>query len=229
VGGLSISPRNAQFVGTLGCFLRRVRADGEDIFALSNNHVLADVDRLPRGTEIVQPGPEEQVVTPAADIFATLSGAARIRFPESGEEPAVNRFDAAIARVPELSKIRLGRMFGGLRYDPSRILPPRPGMRVVKAGPTTGITRGLVTATRVDGVLVNYGTQQSPRIATFENCVEIVTPGGGEPFSLPGDSGSVILEETTGHPVALLFAGDGFTTTACDFGALCRRLRALPA
>jgi hypothetical protein len=50
VGGLSISPIDVQFVGTLGCFLRRRRVDGEDIFALSNNHVLADTDRLPRGT-----------------------------------------------------------------------------------------------------------------------------------------------------------------------------------
>jgi hypothetical protein len=89
------------------------------------------------------------------------------------------------------------------------------------------VTRGIVTATEVDGVLVNYGSLQAPRIARFDNCVEIVAPGEG-PFSLPGDSGSVILEESTGHPVALLFAGDGVTTTACDFGALCRRLRAVP-
>ncbi len=77
-------------------------------------------------------------------------------------------------------------------------------------------------------MLVNYGTQTSPRIATFENCIEIVGTGGGGPFSLPGDSGSVILEQSIGHPVALLFAGDGVTTTACDLGALCRRLRAFP-
>lgn len=66
-----------------------------------------------------------------------------------------------------------------------------------------------------------------PRIAVFENTVEVATPSG-DPFSLPGDSGSVILEELTGHPVALLFAGDGRTTTACELGPLCRRLRAWP-
>jgi hypothetical protein len=56
VGGISISPINEFFVGTLGCFLRRVVAGSEQIFALSNNHVMADVNRLPIGTPIVQPG-----------------------------------------------------------------------------------------------------------------------------------------------------------------------------
>src|SRR5712691_6262067 len=42
-GGVSISPLDARFVGTLGCFVRGVSAGAEQFFALSNNHVLADV------------------------------------------------------------------------------------------------------------------------------------------------------------------------------------------
>lgn len=33
---------------------------------------------------------------------------------------------------------------------------------------------GIVVATSVDGTLVNYGTPQQPRIASFEDTVEIV-------------------------------------------------------
>ena len=51
VGGLQISPLGANFVGTLGCLVTR----GSQLFALSNNHVLADTNRLPIGTQIVQP------------------------------------------------------------------------------------------------------------------------------------------------------------------------------
>lgn len=228
IGGLSISPVDVRYVGTLGCFLRRPRANGEDIYALSNNHVLADVNALERGTRIVQPGPELNPLTPTSNVFATLSGFIPIQFPTTPDAPVVNRFDAAIALVTDKSLIETGKIFGIEKYDPSEVVPAVPGMRVIKAGRTTGVTRGRVSATDVDGVQVNYGTQQAPRLAVFDDTIEIVSIQDGKPFSLPGDSGSVILEEDTGHPVALLFAGDGVHTTACDLGRLCRRLRAWP-
>ena len=100
-------------------------------------------------------------------------------------------------------------------------------MRVMKMGRTTGFTRGIITATNIQGTQVNYGTPQFPRIAVFQDTIRIIGDEN-KPFSLPGDSGSVILEEATGHPIALLFAGDGVRTTACDLGALCQQLRAWP-
>jgi hypothetical protein len=228
VGGISTSPINANFVGTLGCFLRRRRLGTEQIFALSNNHVFADVNSLPIGTAIVQPGPEApSFSTPPANVYARLSSFIPIQFPTSDSDPVANRFDAAIAIVTDDALIQRGAMFGGILYNPSRVATLVPGMRVTKCGRTTGVTRGIVTAIDVDGVLINYGTNQNPRLAVFNDTVEIVSTAGGA-FSMPGDSGSVILEESTGHPVALLFAGDGVNTTACALGPLCRRLRAMP-
>jgi hypothetical protein len=213
VGGLSISPLNASYVGTLGCFLRRRRVDTEVIFALSNNHVLADVDHFPRGTSIVQPGPEiPPYVTVETDVFASLHSTIPIVFP-AGTPVVVNRFDAAIATVTDLGNVRRGSMFGIPNYNPRRILSPYPGMRVIKAGRTTGVTKGVVTAIRVDGIQVNYGTQNAPRLAVFDDTLEI-EGDDGKPFS--------------GCPTALLFAGDGVHTTACEMGPLCRRLRAWP-
>jgi hypothetical protein len=100
-------------------------------------------------------------------------------------------------------------------------------MAVNKAGRTTGITSGTIRAIRVRGVQVNYGTRQNPIIATFDNAITI-TGAGGSSFSNPGDSGSVILENHTGQPVALLFAGDGVTTSACDIAAACARFNVRP-
>lgn len=224
VGGLSIAPLNEFFVGTLGCFLRRVTAGAEQFFALSNNHVMADTNRLPIGTSIVQPGPEVAPTNPG-DIFAALSAFVPIQFPASRLTPVVNRFDAAIAVVSDLSLIHRGQMFGIGNYTP-QLAAPVPGMRVIKSGRTTGVTTGVVMATGVNSVQVNYGTPTSPRIATFNDTIEIVGDSG--PFSAPGDSGSVILERSSGRPVALLFAGDGRTTTACDLGGVCRQFQALP-
>ncbi|MGI8550901.1 MAG: hypothetical protein ACR2PL_08965 [Dehalococcoidia bacterium] len=228
-GGVSISPLGAEFVGTLGCFLRRRRVDTEEIFALSNNHVLADVDRLPPGTPIVQPGPEAPPYSTHVETnFATLQIVLPIRFPTAKDNSPINRFDAAVATITDTRLIQTGAMFGAVRYDPVRVDTAVPGMRVVKVGRTTGITRGQVTAVGVDGIEVNYGTPSAPRIAVYDGAIVIAAVDADHPFSLPGDSGSVILEENMGHPLALLFAGDGFHTTACDLGPLCRKLSAWP-
>jgi hypothetical protein len=233
VGGISISPLNADFVGTLGCFLRRKTATTDQIFVLSNNHVLADVNQLAMGTRIVQPGPEvPPFVTNQADVFASLSTFIPIHFPNGPNDPVLNRFDAAIAIVTGEAQITPGAILGlpaagAPGFDPSLLRAPEPNMRVMKVGRTTGFTRGIITATNVQGTQINYGSVQMPRITVFRETIEIVGDGG-QPFSLPGDSGSVILEEATGHPVALLFAGDGKTTTACDLGTLCQQLNAFP-
>jgi hypothetical protein len=225
VGGVSIAPLNELFVGTLGCFLRRLTGGTEQLFGLSNNHVMADTNRLPIGTPIVQPGPE--VVPPSpGDVFGALSAFTPIQFPTTGLPPVVNRFDAAIAVVTDRDLIQPGTMFGINNYSP-QLASPVPGMEVIKSGRTTGVTTGIVTATRVNGVQVNYGTRTAPRIATFNDTIEIVGDAG-VPFSAPGDSGSVILERATGRPVALLFAGDGRTTTACDLGGVCQQFQAFP-
>ncbi len=225
IGGISIAPINEAFVGTLGCFLRGSASGTEQIFALSNNHVLADTNRLPIGTAIVQPGPEVGPTRPG-DVFAALSSFVPIDFPASRADPVRNRVDAAIAIVSDRSLIAPGQMFGIANYTP-QLLAPVPQMRVIKSGRTTGVTRGTIIATRVRGVQVDYGSPGASRVATFDDAITILGDGG-KTFSMPGDSGSVILEESSGRPVALLFAGDGRTTTACDLGAVCQRFGAFP-
>jgi hypothetical protein len=217
IGGLQISPLGANFVGTLGCLVRR----GTQVFVLSNNHVVADTNRLPIGKEIVQ-----TFGMAPADVFARLADFETIRFPQPGGATPRNRMDAAIAAVTAPNLVRIGTMFGIPNYTP-QLLAPRPAMAVTKSGRTTGVTSGRITAIRVNGVTVNYGTVQNPVIGTFDNCVQISAPAGVS-FSRPGDSGSAILDEATGRPVALLFAGNGTSTTACDLTAVCTRFNVVP-
>jgi hypothetical protein len=225
-GGVSISPLNARFVGTLGCFVKGISAGAEQIFALSNNHVLADVNSLPVGTVIVQPGPET-VPTDPEDAFAVLSNFLPVRFPTTRFERVINLFDAAIARVTDVGLISQSKILGIDNYSPN-LDAPVPGTRVKKSGRTTGVTTGVITGVNVNPIQVNYGTQANPRIAIFDDTIQLQGEGG-EPFSLPGDSGSVIVSESTGRPLALLFAGDGRSTTACDLGGVCRQFQVVPA
>jgi hypothetical protein len=219
-GGVEIGPLGGNFVGTLGCFVRRGPGTSGPLFILSNNHVLADVNRFPLGTQFTQPFSANP-----ADVVARLTEFEPIRFPAPGSQPR-NVIDAAIASVTDSRQVVLGRMLNIPNYTP-QLLAPRPGMAVIKAGRTTGVTRGMIRAIRVRGVLVNYGTRQNPIIATFDNAITI-TGAGGAPFSNPGDSGSVILDQSSGRPVALLFAGDSTTTTACDVAAACSRFNVRP-
>jgi hypothetical protein len=159
----------------------------------------------------------------ADDVFATLSEFIPIRFPTDAFNREVNRFDAAIARITDPRLIRQRSMLGIRNYDP-QVVVPQPGMTVTKSGRTTGVTSGRVTAIAVNGVQVNYGTETNPILATFNDTIEIVGDGG-QPFSMPGDSGSVILEKSSGRPLALLFAGDGHTTTACSLAGVCRHFQ----
>jgi hypothetical protein len=219
-GGVEIGPLGGSYVGTLGCFVRRGASDEGPIFALSNNHVLADVNRFAPGTRFTQPFSAN-----SADVVAALSDFEPILFPAPGSQPR-NVMDAAIAAVTDTGQIQLGRILNIARYTPT-LRAPRPGMTVTKSGRTTGVTTGVITAIRIRGVTVNYGTQQNPLVATFDNAISIVG-NGGVVFSSPGDSGSVILEKTSGRPVALLFAGLGNTTTACDINPVCARFGVRP-
>ena len=222
IGGLQIQPRGSGFVGTLGCFVKSAVPGSRDVFVLSNNHVLVETNALPLGTEIVQSASNN-----SADVFATLSAFEQIQLPTpTNPAPARNRIDAAIAKVTSSSLVRLNTIFGIANYTPT-LKAPVPGMKVTKSGRTTAVTKGSIDAIRVNGVRVNYGTVTSPIIGVFDGTVQI----SGEPgklFSNAGDSGSAILEQSTGQPVALLFAGLGASTTACDMTAVCTRFNVVP-
>ena len=227
-GGVSISPLGVDYAGTLGCYLLGENAGRPAVFLLSNNHVLADMDRLPVGTPIVQPGPEKpSCQTSSEDVLAELHSMIPLRFPVSYGDTQKNLFDAALALVTQPARIAKSRMAGGISYDPSKVVTPKPGMRVVKVGRATGPTRGIITGTQAKPVKIDYGTPEAPRLAVFDRTVTIVGDAG-QPFSLPGDSGAVILEERTGHPLALLMAGDGISSTACELGPLCEQWHAWP-
>lgn len=180
--------------GTIGCLVER----DNEIFILSNNHVLADENRASIGDSIVQPGPIDGGVSPRDDV-AELTEYRPLDF------AGTNFVDAAIAELDDPDLVTPDIAVIG--YPAPTSVPAFVGQQVCKHGRTTGFTTGIVVDESFDG-FVTY-TQGR---AWFEN--QVVVQNRSKPFSLGGDSGSLIVNEDFLEPVALLFAGDGAMTLA---------------
>lgn len=181
--------------GTLGAIV----SARSSFFLLSNNHVLGDEDRAKKGDAVLQPGRADGGRVPA-DVVARFERAVRLR--KNG-----NLVDAALARVEPGVLFDAARVRGLGALAAARTEPLRPGDRVAKLGRTTGLTRGVVSAIEVDGVIVGYDRGE----LRFDDQLEI-SPAGRTPFSRGGDSGSLIVDEGR-RPAALLFAGNDADTT----------------
>jgi hypothetical protein len=200
--------------GTIGA--RVVNSVGQ-VFALSNNHVLAASNDGNVGDPIYQPGPFDGGT--GADQIATLAAYRVIDF-----TGANNVMDAAIAvsdatvlgnatPTDDGYGLPAARVFGdanadGLFDDKTQLL----GVNVMKYGRTTRLTRGSITGINatVDicyEVLVIFCV----KAARFTDQIVVGQSG----FSDGGDSGSLIVADNADrNPVALLFAGSATETIA---------------
>jgi hypothetical protein len=177
------------FSGTLGSMVQ----DSSSIqYILSNNHVLADINKARVGQQIVQPGLFDTACHKVpSDAVATFSRTVKIKFGS-----AKNTIDAAIAAIdpndvsPEILNI------GPIA---NTVVTPTPGLAVQKMGSASCLTTGTIAAVAVNGT-VNYGAGKN---AKFVNQIQI----DGN-FGAPGDSGSLIVtQDTCPQAVGLLFAG----------------------
>jgi hypothetical protein len=193
--------------GTLGSL---VTAGGVQ-YVLSNNHVLARVDQASAGEDISQPGLVDSGCQPAT-IVADFTNAVQLG----------NNVDCAIAAI------RAGQMdstgfIEGIGTISSVVKTPAVGLAVEKSGRTTGTTTGTIasvnTSVKVQYQL-NCGSGKKFTL-TYTNQVLI----NSTTFSAGGDSGSLIVTNSSCHqPVALLFAGSSSTTIANPIGEVLSKL-----
>ena len=183
--------------GTLGCFVTK---DGSQDFVLSNNHVLANENNASKGDDIIQPGDADGGVAPSARVgelhdFVKLS------------KTAVNFTDCAISTIDEDTEYFFNHLETLGEIKGVRTAPLDEGDIVFKVGRTTGVTKGKVTAIEVDQLKIGFDLGD----LKFDNQIEI-GPIGSEPFSLGGDSGSLVLDSDL-NAVGLLFAGNDVDAT----------------
>lgn len=208
--------------GTLGCLVHR----GDEVFILSNNHVLADCNAATPGDAILQPGPldggtaadriatlerftpmvmagEESTCAFANTVARSLNTLARLfgstaRMQVVSERSATNLIDAAIARPDEASLVSAEVLGIGAIAGSARA---ELGCAVRKSGRTTGLTTGEIEQVDVT-VDVGYG---AGRVARFADQLMAGRMSQG------GDSGSAVLD-LDNNIVGLLFAGSETTT-----------------
>lgn len=185
------------FSGTLGSLVE----DGSGEYILSNNHVLANVNKAKPGQLIVQPGlVDVGCLKSPGNAVATFSRKVKIKF--GGPK---NTVDAAIAAVTpgDVSADILN--IGDIA---SSLASPILGSAVQKMGRTTCLTTGKIAALDAN-VKVNYSDNpKKPKVAKFIDQILVTGNTDTAIFSQAGDSGSLIV--TLGvcpQAVGLLFAG----------------------
>jgi hypothetical protein len=198
--GSCIGQERTGDTGTLGCL---VLDDTNQLCILSNTHVMAasgagrsiEKDGKDKADKIVAPGAATKFPDPFQVGFLS-------RFQPLAFDGTENTVDAALATTAyTVAKPDLHASFS---INPQMQNDPVIGMVVYKEGARTGSTYGIIVG--VYGALdIGYKPDGVSKTARFVR--QLVIAGIGEPFSLPGDSGSLVLERATNRPVGLLFAG----------------------
>ena len=204
-GGVSVGSTEVT-AGTLTCRVYDA-ATGRKML-LSCRHVLWG----PAGTRVLQPGRADGGRDPD-DAVGRVARYARIRPP-----PAVNPVDAALAEP--LSDDLVSDEILDLGPVPAKCAEPREGMRVVKSGRTTGVTRATVLD--ASATVKVYGV---PRMEYALFGPVALT----DAFLQPGDSGSPVLDEETGALVGIGFAGSDTHSLFCRASLALSALGASPS
>ena len=132
--------------------LRRTRQDVTPIFILSNNHVLADENRLPLGSPIYQPALMDGGKL-AQDQIAELARFIKLKVNR------YNKIDAAIAEPLTRNLLDGDVLHIGA---PGGTATAEIDIMVYKFGRTTSYTAGRITSVDTD-VIVEYETADFPR------------------------------------------------------------------
>ena len=203
--GFRIAGDQYVMAGTFGALVRT----SSQVYILSNNHVMADENRLPLGSAIFQPGLLDRGRV-ESDKIAELTRFVKL------QANRFNKIDAAIARPLNRNLVAREVLHIGA---PNGTAAAAIDMMVHKFGRTTSYTVGRVVSVNTD-VTVEYETGNF----TFENQI-IIQGANRQMFSDQGDSGSLILQRGTNRAIGLLFAGGPDHTIANHIGDVLRSLR----
>jgi hypothetical protein len=201
--GSSCAPTSENCSGTLGALVKN--PGSQELYLLSNNHVFAGCNHVPKGQPILSPSSSDGRPTVRApgeigrhDLIDEL---------RSGSPNFVNpcSADLALARAtnPQIVSSWQGDNVNG--YDtPKTVIAPLTMMAVKKFGRTTGYSTGVVEAKVTAPMPVDYNAKHFRGTVWFKDVWSIRGTNG--PFALQGDSGSLVVSENNQNAVGLVFA-----------------------
>jgi hypothetical protein len=201
--GSSVAPTSEDCSGTLGALVKRTGSQG--IYLLSNNHVFAGCNHVPKDQPILSPSSNDG--RPTIKAPAEIGRHDSIHELRSGSPNFINPCDTDIALARSTDPTRIsswqGDVFNG--YDTPHVdAAPLSMMEVKKFGRTTGLTRGVVEAKVTTPMPVTYSSRHFKGVVWFRDVWTIRATDG--PFALPGDSGSLVVNEDGDRAIGLVFA-----------------------
>ena len=197
--------------GTLGSLLER----NGTFYILSNNHVLARSDSAQIGDAIIQPGlTDSNCSTSGTTTVGNLTQFVNL-------QTTGTNVDAAIAQIVSGTVDTSGNILslGSASTEGTPGAGPPHGGNgvaasigegVAKSGRTTSLTCSTVDAINVI-TAVSYQTGCNTGSTFSMTYTGQVSVSGGT-FSASGDSGSLIVDQNTADPVALLYGGSDTDT-----------------
>jgi hypothetical protein len=211
---------NSGAIGTLGAVVQ----DGAgEQYILSCNHILAANGRVTRdpaakvvaaafvGKETPLAGP---VVYFVGDDKKIASPVVYVPLTRHGH----NLVDCALAQINKRTNLpaKFPRSIRPLNPDP---IEPDIHMKVQKFGAATGVSSGTIVDVHADlYVDTSFGR--------FRFNDQIVIEARKDPeFATEGDSGSIVWDEKTKQPVAMVFAASGKYAIACRLSEVVSRLK----
>ncbi|HEC21790.1 MAG TPA: hypothetical protein ENI95_02605 [Chloroflexi bacterium] len=223
--------------GTLGCLVRR----DERLFMLSNNHVLALLNRGTPGDPILQPGPSDGGTL--LDMIGELAEFVPLQFldekpPDEATSPAQEQQGCAawlasllsLLQTPQTAKpvplpgpgnvdAALARPLDDSLVDPRIVDIDGPPLGIVKPALGLKVIKSGRTTGLTEGVIsqvdVTVDVTYADRVARFTGqfMISPLTSASNTGFSQRGDSGSLVLDYER-NAVGLLFSGSEVVSVA---------------
>jgi hypothetical protein len=204
--GSSVAPTSENCSGTLGALVHRAGSQG--FYLLSNNHVFAGCNHVPLNQPILSPSSNDG--KPSIRAPREIGRHELIHELRSGDPIFVNPCDSdlALARATDPDAVSSWQGDDTDGYDtPTVAASPLSRMQVKKFGRTTGLSRGVVQARITAPMAVGYTSKRFKGTVWFKD-VWTVRSRTGDPFALPGDSGSLVVTEDGSRAVGVLFAAN---------------------
>ena len=199
--------------GTLGSLVKI----GTTQYILSNSHVLEGDTVLGSNNRIAQTG--DPITQPGLmDLSCNRTLAQTVGTLVKKRSLATSNVDCAIAKVTA-GRVRTDGYILGIGTISRYISAAALNQRVKKSGRTSGLTRSSISGLNAT-MRVGYTNEcgGGTYYKTFYGQIVIANPWNS--FLRPGDSGSLMVQDTSPNPraIGLLFAGNNSTALANPIG-----------
>tara|TARA_R110002051_G_scaffold154937_2_gene227064 strand:+ start:3338 stop:4489 length:1152 start_codon:yes stop_codon:yes gene_type:complete len=200
--GTSVTVAPVHAAGTMGALVSL--PDGT-LCGLTNNHVTGACNHSRLHMHVLSPSPfDADPDHPAPTAIGRHHSFIQLA---SGDprQVALQELDVALFEI--LLPNAVTSMQGVGLYDtPATVTAPNGGLAVKKVGRTTGLTTGEVIGQFQTPLGIPYSSDRFRSHVYFQNAWAVRTMTG-DPFSLPGDSGSLVVTADGQNAVGLVFAG----------------------